>query len=449
MMIAPQYIRRAILWFFVGSLVFLPMELPIAQGVHGIFRPLVGSLYPLLFITSICGIAASLLLLANISRIGEVRREIAKFGMLATPYLLIGVLAVAVTAFIVPENIEYSVRQLAFGYTVPVLVCAGILLLPEEDRRRCWAALYCGWSWFLIVSFFFLAHSYFVALDENTTFANATNAQKLFVWRYTFGESWNLYATYIGNANKTSNYLLIFLLFSLAFIGRERLSSSRALRWLLHLNWILGTFTLLVLFSRAALMLLPFVFVASGYWKLINRKILWSGALTAMILVVVGFAALKDVFAYLLTSRYIDDSSGGALGSFADRFEQWSALGSFLDRQNWAWLYGMGTAGYGMRFFNTPEAGTHNMFLDVLIESGVLGLLLLTLAILLMFALSFDFRKGAIRLHSGLAAFATIVLIMLMFREHSPSYLYTTSLGGFCFTVIFYDIAHRKNSCSP
>jgi hypothetical protein len=43
-----------------------------------------------------------------------------------------------------------------------------------------------------------------------------------------------------------------------------------------------------------------------------------------------------------------------------------------------------------------------------------------------------------------LAGVGTVILIVLMFREHTPAYLYVTSLGGFCFAAIFYSLADRN-----
>lgn len=102
----------------------------------------------------------------------------------------------------------------------------------------------------------------------------------------------------------------------------------------------------------------------------------------------------------------------------------------------------MGTGAYGHRFFHDEIRGTHNMFLDVLTESGILGLGLLigTLLFALILALIRSRKERDYLPLIGLSC-----LILLMFREHSPAYLYVTSLGGLCFTALFYILCVPTN----
>jgi O-antigen ligase len=252
----------------------------------------------------------------------------------------------------------------------------------------------------------------------------------------------------MGNANKESNYILMFLLFSTTLLGAEEIRESRLVRYVYFLFWFLGVFTLIILFSRATLMLLPFVAYISGFWKRLHKSMKWSIGAAVGIVAAFGYSSLSAVLAYLFTSTYIDDVSGGALGSFNERFVMWKELWDYFLVHEQRLLYGLGTAGYGLHFRGTPEAGTHNMFLDTLIESGIMGLACLVLLISWMVLQSlgyFEFAKAR-----PLELTAALCLVGLMFREHSISYMYVTSLGGFCIVVIFYLLSIPwKNGSAP
>ena len=84
------------------------------------------------------------------------------------------------------------------------------------------------------------------------------------------------------------------------------------------------------------------------------------------------------------------------------------------------------------------------MFLDTLTESGLLGLVLLVILVVWLVLHSLNFLEHK-KIHViGLVGIAS--LVALMFREHSVSYLYVTSLGGVCFTTIFYLLASSRKT---
>jgi O-antigen ligase len=105
---------------------------------------------------------------------------------------------------------------------------------------------------------------------------------------------------------------------------------------------------------------------------------------------------------------------------------------------------GMGVGGYGIQFFDEPLSGTHNLFLDTWMESGLLGLSLFVFLLVLMAlhsATAQTFFGG-----DRLPAIATGVMFLLMIREHSPAYLGVTSMGGVCFALIFCVLARPLRS---
>jgi O-antigen ligase len=422
----------------------LPFELPVAEGLHGLIRPFIGDMYIILF----CGTWLTLVSSAIIFlRFNYLRAGWEQFSFYAVLFAVPGVLAILATAISHGGELQLSIQQLVFGYVAPSLACLALLSMTYVDQRRVWLAFYVGWCIFLTGSLIFLSISWHAALDQTAYFGVLSPGQKLFAWRYTFGEPWNLYSVYVGNANKESNYLLIFLLLSVPLLGRERIETDAFTRRVYFIFWLLSTFTLLILFSRAALFLFPFIIYFSGFWKRLHSIVKWVIAGTISITAIVGYASYSAVFAYLLTSTYLNDASEGALGTFNDRFSQWRELYEYLVNHKAAFLVGLGTGGYGARFFGDPIRGTHNMFLDILLESGLIGLFALILLMLLAIINCFDLKRLRIRKKACLGALT--VLILLMFREHSVSYLYVTSLGGMSFTAIFYLLSAQQEAGKP
>jgi len=440
-----SYTRLKRLTFWIFALIFatIPAELPISEGLHGLVKPIIGEGYLLFF----CGSFLSMISLAYLVLYADgVRRSWAHFLLYAALFLIPGALAIITSVFSSVADVQLSVQQFIFGYAAPVLACLALLGMESKDQKRAWLAFYGGWCLFLLGSVVFLRSSWETATSVSPLFANLTVGQRIFAWRYLFGEPWNVYSIYMGNANKESNYILMFLLFSTTLLGTGEIRESRIARFVYFLFWFLGTFTLIILFSRATLLLLPLVAYFSGFWKRLHKGVKWSIGAAVGIIAAFGYSSLSAVLAYLFTSTYIDDASAGALGSFNERFVMWKDLGDYFLLHQQKLLYGLGTAGYGLYFRGSPEAGTHNMFLDTLVESGIVGLACLVLLISWMVLQSlgyFEFAKAR-----PLELTAAVCLVALMFREHSVSYMYVTSLGGFCIVVIFYLLSEPWKSAS-
>ena len=202
--------------------------------------------------------------------------------------------------------------------------------MESKDQKRAWLASYGGSCLFLIGSLVFLRSSWETATGVSTLFANLTGGQRIFAWRYLFGEPWNVYSIYMDNANKESNYILMFLLFSTTLLGVDEVRESRLTRFVYFLFWFLGIFTLIILFSRATLLLLPLVAYVSGFWKRLHTGMKWSIGAAVGVIAAFGYSSLSAVLSYLFTSTYIDDASGGALGSFNERFVMWKDLWDYF-----------------------------------------------------------------------------------------------------------------------
>lgn len=434
-----EQLNRVFHAVFLFFLMFLPFELPIAEGVHGLCAPLIGEAYPVLFISSLLSLVSLLLLLTTRASFAD--KVMGNYLFLCLAYLGIGCFALLVTT-VCDGYIDLAVKQLAFGYLTPVIVCAYILSLERGAQQTAWFSLYLGWTLYLLISMFFLVYYWQVGLAQDAGFSGSSFGRRLFLWRYLLASDWNLYPLFIGNANKTSNHLIVFLLLSVKLIGNEQLLLSRFKKMVFHLFWLLSVVTIVVLFSRAALLLLPVVVYASGVWRFINKKLSYSVGALLISTSFIAYSSYADVINYLLFSKISKSSDSDALGSLSSRFDQWAGIHEHFSERLYKLVFGMGTGGYGYNFHGEVNVGTHNMFLDTLMEGGVVNLLLLLVLVFSMLLLSFDASRLKI---VDKTTFATIVsLILLMNREHSVSYLYVTSLGGFCFVMLFYLLSNSK-----
>jgi len=436
-----QPAQRLQFWLFALTLFFLPFELPIAQGLHGELFQTVGAALPFFFVGPVALYLAIALTTTRTPAAGVLRSEgLRDYALVGFLFVAVGVYA-CLTTFGDDGNIDGALRELLLGYAVPVAVCGMILLLDQKDRRTIWAVFYAGYAAFLLVSFVFLYLGYRAGLQQGNAVLQLPFGIRVFMWRFTFLEPWNVYATYIGNSNKTSNNLIMFLLLSTRLLDADRIRTNPAVRRIYFSFWALASITLVILFSRAALLLFPFVVIGAGVLRIVPRKVTIALGVALAVSIAIAGAAYSDALAYLFTSKALA-TDAGFLGTYGSRFDQWSDALRFAWERPRVLAVGLGTSGYSLRFFGDSLAGTHNTFLDAFFESGVGGVLLLALVLVTTAALCLD-RKRA-RPRDPLALGATLVLVLLMTREHSFAYLFATSLGGFCLAAIFFILAERR-----
>ena len=355
------------------------------------------------------------------------------FSLTGILYLSIGMMPLLISSATGVEA-RFVFQQLVFGYVCPLLFVCAVLTLEVKEQQRLWTAFYAGWIALLGMSIVLLVSGWRTAIGVMPDFESAPLAQRLIMWRFTLGQPWNLYGLVMGNANKLSNNLIMFLLMSVTLLNID--GSGRKRRALLWAFWLLAVFTLTVMFSRAAMLLLPFIFITSGVWRQIPRTARRIG----LTVILIGFAALiitvPEIFGYLLAAKIEPDSEANPLGTYNDRLDQWSKLFAFFSDQPRAALYGLGTTGYGLRFFGQPELGTHNTFLDLWAEAGIFSplFLCLTIAVLgLQVFVGMKTMRQRVVIMAGLFS-----MVLLMTREHSFSYLFVTSLGGLCLVGLLY-----------
>ena len=356
------------------------------------------------------------------------------FAMLA-PFFGLGLWEAVITSALGAGS-YYGWTQFAFGFAMPVLLVVFINKLTAKEAALFFRRFYAGYAVYLISSLgaLFFFDQNFYELIENYGLGGAIVAL-----RYNLQSS--VFGLLIGNANKQSNYLFILIL-----LGPRLLSESTLLHTgevvsikIYRIFTFVAVLMLLILFSRAALLLLPFVTIFVG--RYLGIKLFYILILFGFLSLVIGWVNVEIIFDYLLYSKYVDGTSGDVAGSFPGRFDQWDEISRVFLSDIGVVTHGMGVGAYGVWHIGDPKAGSHNLFLDHLLASGFLGVLSLVCAVCL--SIFFAVRRGF-----GDIVFCIFAFILLAFREYSFSYLYVTSMGGLMFVLIFYVIARSESISS-
>jgi O-antigen ligase len=410
-----------------------PAELPIAIFWHGFAFPLLDNGYIVLVHASMMVIVAGAFLALPGRRIPAGSGDWRWFSVTGLVYTGVGVMPLLISSATGVEA-RFAFQDLVFGYLCPLLFVLAALTLPAREQQRLWIAFYAGWVVFLCMSIVLLVSGWRTAVGINPVFESAPFAQRLIMWRFTLGDPWNLYGLVMGNSNKLSNNLVMFLLMSVTLLNID--GSGKKRKALLLTFWLLGVFTLIVMFSRAAMLLLPLVVAASGVLPEIPRTPRRVGLALVLMGFVVLAIAVPEIFDYLLAAKRLPDADADPLGTYSYRLDQWAVLLSFFSDHPGAALFGLGATGYGLHFFGEPGLGTHNTFLDLWAEAGIFSPLLLCVTVLGIGIQAFAGGKSNRRRIVIVAGIVSMVLLMT--REHSFSYLYVTSLGGLCLITLLY-----------
>ena len=271
---------------------------------HGVARPAIGDTYVLLVHASLMIPVAVSLLVIGKARIPSGAGNWSWFAATCTAYLGIGVAPVIISA-VTGVDTAWVYQEFAFGFVAPIAFIAATLSLPLAAQQRIWAAFYAGWVVFLAASAIVLVMAWREAIVSMRGFASAPFAQQLIMWRFTLGQPWNFYGVFMGNANKLSNNLIVFLLMSVALLDLD--GRIRTRRKMLFSFWVLGVVTVIVMFSRAALLLLPVALLASGVLREIPR----TPRRFAVAAIVAGIAMLLIFVARIIRLPICRQNCGG------------------------------------------------------------------------------------------------------------------------------------------
>ncbi len=399
------------------------------MGVSGIFSPILGQWYVLLNLQTV-------ILFYLVIKIVEknLGADLKFFAMLA-PFFGLGLWEAVITRAL-GGNSYYGWTQFVFGFAMPVLLVILLNKLTRQAAAAFFRSFYAGYTFYLItalVVLFFFDQNFYELIE---TYGLGGGIVAL---RYNIDSSG--FGLLIGNANKQSNYLLILILLGPRLLSESTLlqNGEEASIKIYRVFVFAAVFVLLMLFSRAALLLLPLATLFFGRYLGLKKSHL--SILFIFIFIIVGWSNIKLIYDYLLFSKFIDGTDGGVSGSFSNRFDQWDEILEIFTSNISVLVHGMGVGAYGVWLGGDPKAGSHNLFLDHLLASGVLGVLGLVCAIFLSVLL-------AVKRGSGDILFCIFSFVLLAFREYSFSYLYVTSMGGVVFALIFYVIARSESISS-
>lgn len=413
---------------FIG--LALPFELIVAYAAHNLIKPILGEWYRLFFI-GIIGIFIICFILSNIT----IKRESIYFLVVSLIFTLAGFWEYIVSLIVGGLPIE-ALMQFLCGFMFPALLFFTIINLSDKRQTLFFKSWYIGTICLMLFGYIVTAY-YYNNLPE--WYRNKDMAFKLFSFRYAYGDNPNSNGMILvlGNFNKASNYILIMLLFSVRLLsGKDRQMNAR----LIKIFWVVGVVTLLILFSRLAVLLLPIVYWASGVNKyfinFFKRKlVIVTIAILIGGIVVKNSELIKPTFDYLLFSKFDENSSDdGVLGTGAGRFSDWKKQSyrfTIIDN----WIHGMGVGRYGLEE-GSKDYGTHNLLFDHFLASGFF------VPIIVILIWGIGLVKGMIQKRKEIII-GFIIIMALFFREYSFSYLFVTVHGGVIFMLLSFSAFKR------
>jgi len=391
----------------------IPFDLPISEFLHATLHASLSSFYLLFLPTSMLAIVFIL--------IYRSRKGMWSVTMAAWVFSgFMGIVGVINGSF---SSIDTALRDAWLGYAAPaILTC---VLVNHSSRQRLVSSFLLGWIVYLSIGVGALAFTVWQGYKDNSPWSTLEYMDQWRFFRYEMMNDGNIYAIWLGNANKASNLILIIMAIAplLLCLDGTKISRSHMLA-----IFLLSGFHILILCSRLGLLLFPFVFLACGYSSYIRR-------IFYVLLIVFLISIWNNSFDGFLDGikkLFVDSNEKEGitwLSTYAQkdgRFDQWSHI-----FQTWTFdpasiLFGLGSGEYGMVYHDYPEAETHNYFLDRLLSAGVLGLGGVFVAI------TTAWRKARLmNPHSRrIVRLSILIFVLISFREFSPAYLFGTSLGG-------------------
>lgn len=414
--------------FLIFAGLFMPSELIWSMGASGFLKSILGSSY---VIAQPQLIAMVVIVFYYMQHRLRVKKEL--FFVCAL-FLSIGVYEYFVT-FLVGGHRTYAFQQLIFGFLYPILLIWFLSQLTDNKQLLFFKCFYIGYCAYLLIAILVL-----MTIDPHLKqqINNYGVGGAIISMRYQTQES--LFSLILGNANKQSNYLIFGILLGplLMGISNKQIAHVRSEIFIFRLFFLLAAFILFVLFSRAAIMLLPIAMY-------INRRFIfdssWHAAFIGLIILMLIFRfseGFTTVLNYLIFTEYVDGTSRGFLGTLTSRNEQWSEIINLLSNPE-IFLHGLGVGTYGLLIGGNEWSGSHNLLLDHWLASGLYGVIVLTAITVIGTVCSLLMKDS--RLFIGYLFF-----ILLSFREYSFSYLYVTSMGGMYFVLLIYLTFNPRNN---
>src|SRR2546423_2769428 len=126
-------LNRIIFALFLCAFASIPFELPLAEGIHGVIKPIIGNGYFLFF----CGTwTAAISLLYLISAGNSAKRNCNQFSFYGCLFLIPGGLAILTSAWSSNADVQLSIQQFVFGYSAPLLAGLALMNMEYEKQRQ-------------------------------------------------------------------------------------------------------------------------------------------------------------------------------------------------------------------------------------------------------------------------------------------------------------------------
>ncbi len=398
---------------------FLPFELIINGLIYNLFHNIFNEYYIYLLLGYVF---VYLFLLSNVFLV-----KINKlFFLICTVFLFCGFWEL-ITTYLNGGNLKFAFTQLIVGFLFPYLLFIILFSRNWEKIKSFFRIYYFSTIFLILISFFFIFYYYDFLPDW---YKEKDMIFKLISFKFAFDPKLNIsngMQFILGNFNKASNTFILMLLFATKFfdlnIKRDRLY--------LKIILIIFTLALLLMFSRLALMLYPFVLYFSKIHKCFSikkYKLILSIIFIAFIIKFWSFISFS--LDYLLFSKFgdVESDQSGFLGTGNGRIKDWQENLIYFSEPS-IWLKGIGLGQYGKIKYGDIQLGTHNLFLDHFISSGIF--IPLSILIIVFFTLIFSLYKQSYVIFIGM-----LIFVILSFREYSFSYLWVTSNGSFIFLTI-------------
>lgn len=411
----------------------LPFEMVFAYAAHGILAPYISDFYKLFLLGNVVFLCLVIFFLIKIKSSSFSIKVL--FALL--PFNLVGLWEVFVTT-VNNSFIAESVTQLFLGFISPSLIILFVFNRFSERRSDFFYSFYFGYL--LLYCLAIITTIYYYSTFPSW-YRESEVPFQLFMFRSLMDGVdgiVNPFQILMGNFNKASNYIIFLCLFSFELI--DKVYRPR----FIIIFWIMSFFILVVLFSRISLIIFPFVYYISGFHSFLRDKIklrLYLKMLALGVSIVIlrqNYSTYKPAIDYLVFSKINEDSESSMLGTGESRFSQWSYIyEKYVNFQN---ILGMGHQEFSIREYGYLYGGSHNLFIDHYLASGLPSVLLLS------FLLLYIFFTGIIRKNS-LTIASVIIFILLSFREYTFSYLNASIQGGLFFSIlIFLSINSQKST---
>lgn len=420
-------------WLLIATgMAFLPAGIGIGIVAHGLLGEPVGSAALLLHPYSILVAGAAALLAKKDVRLDGWG---IRFAAICTAGLAVGAVVAAVTSQLIAEVFW---RYLWFG-VLSILV--GYVVSAHPAREVAVKAFLIGFSIWAAAALALYAGAAYTIMDARpdsrlaTAYAEDQWDVMLLSMLRPHDELLQLvwYDDFIGNTNKVANGCVLALL--LLVWVREKSAITAGMAGAIYLP--IGLL-LLVTFSVGAFLVLAAITVGiTVAWIRCGPRGWPRAPEMAYVLILMLAPALASISTESFRNHWKEEGSIAtrveyAQGAVISSLSSASSERETSDDYIGAVLLGMGPGAYGVQIAGRPEASTHNLYLDVWKDAGLLGAsaLIVLLAVPLWMGCR-AFTAGQLDLGHTCALAGIASIAALGFREYALCYLFVTALGGF------------------